>query len=111
GPYHRDVEARAQSGAPLPWRLQAEHAGGGLLLDLGCHTLDILDFILGPLEDARGTASNAGTPHAVEDGVAMSFRVVGGACGTAQWNFASAERADEIVIAGDRGELRLSTFG
>src|SRR5262249_40377585 len=38
GPYHRDIEALVRAGAPLPWRVQAEHAGGGLFLDLGCHT-------------------------------------------------------------------------
>jgi predicted dehydrogenase len=111
GPHHRDLEARVSGGA-LPWRLEAEQAGGGLFLDLGCHTLDILDFILGPLEEARGTATNVATPQQlVEDGVAMTFRTAAGAPGTAQWNFASAVRADEIVIAGDGGELRLSTFG
>ena len=101
-----------RDGAPLPWRVQAEHAGGGLFLDLGCHTLDMLDFILGPLEDVRGSASNVATPHLVEDGVAMTLSHRAAArCGAAQWSFASAERADEIVITGDRGELRLSTFG
>ncbi|HEY7374191.1 MAG TPA: Gfo/Idh/MocA family oxidoreductase, partial [Polyangia bacterium] len=40
GPYHHDVEARVREGAALPWRLEAEHAGGGLFLDVGCHTLD-----------------------------------------------------------------------
>jgi len=111
GPYHRDIEAAVRDSVPLPWRVQAEHAGGGLILDLGCHTLDMLDFILGPLEDVRGSASNVATPHLVEDGVAMTFRTADGALGAAQWIFASAERADEIVISGDRGELRLSTFG
>ena len=111
GPYHRDIEALVRDGVALPWRVQVEHAGGGLLLDLGCHTLDMLDFILGPLEDVQGSASNVATPHSVEDGVAMTFRTAGGALGAAQWTFASDERADEIVISGDRGELRLSTFG
>jgi 1,5-anhydro-D-fructose reductase (1,5-anhydro-D-mannitol-forming) len=115
GPFHRDFEARlaaqAQTGAPLPWRLQAEHAGGGLFLDVGCHTLDILDFIVGPLQQVRGVAANVATPHFVEDAVAISFRTGGGVPGTAHWSFASAEKADEIIVAGDRGELRLSTFG
>jgi predicted dehydrogenase len=107
GPYHNGVAA----GAALPWRLQAEHAGGGLFLDLGCHTLDVLDFVLGPLEDVAGSAANVATPHAVEDSVALRFRSASGALGTAHWNFAAAERVDAIVIAGDRAELRLSTFG
>jgi 1,5-anhydro-D-fructose reductase (1,5-anhydro-D-mannitol-forming) len=111
GPYHRDVVTSVQAGAPLPWRLQAEHAGGGLFLDLGCHTLDILDFICGPLEDVRGRAANLATPSDVEDTVALTFRTAGGALGTAHWLFAAAERADEIVITGERAELRLSTFG
>ncbi len=113
GPYHRDVEARVgRRRRRCPGVCEAEHAGGGLFLDLGCHTLDILDFILGPLEEVRGTATNVATPQQlVEDAVAMTFRTAAGAPGTAQWNFASAERADEIVIAGERGELRLSTFG
>ncbi len=74
-----------RDGAALPWRVQAEHAGGGLLLDLGCHTLDMLDFMLGPLEDVHGSASNVATPHLVEDSVAMTFRTAGGALGAAQW--------------------------
>jgi predicted dehydrogenase len=110
GPYHREVEAIVKGGAGLPWRFEAQHSGGGLLLDLGAHTLDILDFILGPLESVEGLAANVGTQHLVEDAVAMTFRAAGGAPGTAHWNFASAERADEIVIAGERSELRLSTF-
>src|SRR5258708_4309819 len=65
GPYHVGLEADR-----LPWRVQAEHAGGGLFLDLGSHTLDILDFILGPLSLVRGAAVNVASPHAVEDGVA-----------------------------------------
>jgi 1,5-anhydro-D-fructose reductase (1,5-anhydro-D-mannitol-forming) len=110
GPYHKSVAPGADP-ASLPWRLVAEQSGGGLFLDLGCHTLDVLDFVLGPLEDVVGTAANVITPHAVEDAVALRFRTESGALGTAQWNFAAAERADAIVISGDRAELRLSTFG
>jgi 1,5-anhydro-D-fructose reductase (1,5-anhydro-D-mannitol-forming) len=106
GPYHERVDPAA-----LPWRLEAQHAGGGLFLDLGCHTLDVLDFLLGPLASVHGAAANVASPHAVEDSVAMSFKTTGGALGTAQWCFASATRADEIVIFGERADVRLSTFG
>jgi predicted dehydrogenase len=107
GPYHRDVDKERAT----PWRLRPEESGGGLLLDLGCHTLDILDFLLGPLLEVRGSATNAGTAGDVEDVVTMQFRLGGGALGNARWNFASDVRKDEIVIVGDSGELCMATFG
>jgi len=107
GAYHRNLAP----GAALPWRLRPEESGGGLFLDLGCHTLDILDFLLGPLEDASGSAANVASAHDVEDNVALQFRIASGALGTARWNFAASERADEILIEGDQGELTLATFG
>src|SRR5262249_19136210 len=32
----------------LPWRVRPEVSGGGHFVDLACHTLDLLDFLLGP---------------------------------------------------------------
>jgi 1,5-anhydro-D-fructose reductase (1,5-anhydro-D-mannitol-forming) len=97
--------------AALPWRVDAAQAGGGLFLDLGCHTLDVIDFVLGPLQEVEGRAANLATPHTVEDTVALRFRTPSGALGVAHWNFASGARADQLVVAGEAGELRLSTFG
>ncbi|HEX7465538.1 MAG TPA: Gfo/Idh/MocA family oxidoreductase, partial [Usitatibacter sp.] len=105
-PFHRKVDAR-----DVPWRVRAEEAGGGLFVDVGCHTLDILDYIFGPLENVNGTAANVRSPYDVEDSVSMRFALPSGALGVAQWNFASAAETDEIVIQGELGEVRLSTFG
>jgi predicted dehydrogenase len=95
----------------LPWRWIAEEAGGGQFLDLGCHTLDVLDFMLGPLEEPAGRAANVASPCDVEDSVTLQFRLASGALGTAAWNFASDRREDLIEIAGTDGEIALSTFG
>jgi 1,5-anhydro-D-fructose reductase (1,5-anhydro-D-mannitol-forming) len=95
----------------LPWRLQAEHAGGGLLLDLGSHTLDILDFILSPLETVSGSAANCASPHDVEDTVAMSFVTQSGVPGTAHWSFAADGHSDRIDIVGTKGRVSTPTFG
>lgn len=94
----------------LPWRLQAEHAGGGLFLDLASHTLDILDFIFGPLQDIAGRATRWGWPYLVEDAVTLQFTAPGGIPGIASWNFAASTRTDEIVISGDEAELWTPTF-
>jgi len=95
----------------LPWRLNAEDAGGGLFLDLGSHTLDILDFMLGPLTDVEGTAANLASPYEVEDAVVMSFRTAAGVPGLASWNFAGAVPDDTICFTGTAGRVSLSTFG
>jgi predicted dehydrogenase len=105
-PFHRQVDP-----SHLPWRVQAEHAGGGIFVDVACHTLDILDYIFGPLQDVKGSASNVGSPYDVEDSVRMHFKLSSGARGTAEWSFASDDDVDQITIAGERGEVRLSTFG
>ncbi len=95
----------------LPWRLRAEDAGAGIFYDLASHTLDVLDYMLGPLSDVAGVAKNVATPQtAVEDSVAMSF-TIGGAPGVGMWNFASTERADSIEIYGDKATLSMSCFG
>ncbi|MEM7116801.1 MAG: Gfo/Idh/MocA family oxidoreductase [Chloroflexota bacterium] len=97
--------------AELPWRLLAEEAGGGFFMDLGSHTLDILDFMLGPLVDVAGTAVNRSDTYQVEDGIVMHFRTQSGGLGTAAWDFKGLGREDMIEIVGTNGRLSLSTFG
>ena len=104
-PHHQGLDP-----SRLPWRLVAEQAGGGLLLDLGSHTLDILDYVLGPLTSVSGAAANCASACDVEDSVAMSFRTQGGVPGTALWSFAAASRADRIEIIGTDGNLSIGTF-
>jgi predicted dehydrogenase len=101
-----------RSGA-LPWRLDAEIAGGGFFLDLGSHTLDLLDFFFGALDNVSGHAANFASPYAVEDTLAMSFRTPTGIPGTASWNFAGIVRETEdfFQFTGTKGRLTFSTFG
>ncbi len=94
------------------WRTDAAVSGGGLFLDLGSHLLDLLDFLLGPLDHVAGVATRHGDGRTeVEDAVAMSFTQPGGIAGTARWNFAGAERADLLTIEGTNATLRMSCFG
>ena len=105
-PFHRHIKKEK-----LPWRVQAEHSGGGLFLDLGCHTLDIMDYFFGPLLEVNGKAENRKSPYQVEDCVRMSFKISNGAEGFASWNFSSFFNKDLMTIEGSKGKIELSTFG
>jgi predicted dehydrogenase len=108
--YASDGQSR-YAGRELPWRMQAEHAGGGLFFDLASHTLDVLDFLFGPLQGVSGEATNVAAAGNVEDSVSLRFSTLSGARGAGSWNFSSATPEDRIEIVGDAARLRLSTFG
>jgi predicted dehydrogenase len=108
---YRCASATHQSTGELPWRFKPELSGGGLFMDIGCHTLDILDFITGPLRDVSGLAANVAADYAVEDCVAMQFRLESGGLGMASWNFASDQSEETILFSGTAGRITISTFG
>lgn len=102
----------------LPWRLIPEQAGGGLLMDVGCHSLDILEWILGsPLNNVTGGADARGAfPHVpaaerVEDVVHLAGSTAEGCLIQCSWNFATPISEDMFVFCGSAGQLELSCFG
>lgn len=97
---------------PLPWRYDPEISGGGLLVDLGCHQLDLLDFLLGPVTEVKAMAGNWVKRYPVEDVVSACFKFDSGVLATASWNFTVPEELhqEEVEIVGSSGRLRFSTF-
>ena len=95
----------------LPWRVIPRIAGGGRFVDLGSHTLDILDFILGPIEKVWGTAANQAGLYPAEDVVAGSFLFRSGCLGTGLWCFTAHNNLERNEIVGTRGKIIFSTFG
>jgi predicted dehydrogenase len=96
---------------PLPWRVQPAISGGGLFFDLASHTIDILDFLLGPIKDVEGFTSNQGGYYAAEDIVTATYLFESGIHGMATWCFASFDYVDSNEIIGSKGKISFSTFG
>lgn len=96
-------------GAP-PWRVVPDVAGGGLFVDLASHTLDLLDFLLGPVVEARGGAANQGGHYAAEDIVSASLAFASGVRGSGLWCFTADRSADIVEIVGSDGRIAFSTF-
>ena len=109
------------------WHYNKEISGGGLFLDVGCHILDLIEFLVGPIENPKGRAFLSIKDQSVEDNVrgfwehtlessdsdsatagTSARRRIGGSC---VFNFASGgPRRDELEIVGTLGSLTLSCF-
>ena len=107
--YKKLVQVDAKSGK-LPWRVIPEISGGGEFMDLASHTLDVLDYILGPIEEACGYADNQAKLYAAEDVVTTSLAFKSGVKGTGTWCFSSFSKYDMNEIVGSLGKISFSTF-
>ncbi len=91
------------------WRFDPAFSGGGLFLDVGSHTLDLLDHWLGALEDVAGVASSSRQAD-IEDAVAISFRTRSGAIGIGAWNFVADRDEEYVELVGTLGRICVGVF-
>lgn len=92
------------------WRVQPAVGGGGLFMDLACHTLDLLDYLLGPVVSASGGATNQAGLYDAEDIVTGHFRFQSGVHGVGSWCFTAGDKVDRVELVGSRGTIAFSTF-
>ncbi len=92
------------------WRVSPEISGGGLLLDVGSHALDLLDWFFGPITEAQGFSENQSKSYAAEDIVSGSWMHATNIMGNGIFCFNSYKDEDETVIGGSKGELSFSVF-
>jgi 1,5-anhydro-D-fructose reductase (1,5-anhydro-D-mannitol-forming) len=108
--FHSIPSPEAMRGPFWGWRLDPARSGGGIYFEAVGHTLDILDFIVGPIERVRAFADNQAGAYLPEDVVAASFRFESGAYGSGAWCFASDRNDEYNEIVGAEGRIRFSTF-
>jgi predicted dehydrogenase len=78
------VHQREQHGGPYsPWFFSRDQAGGGALMDMGCHSIEIARWVLGRPEATAVYARMSNQLHtgvtALEDHVSMMVEFEGGA--------------------------------
>lgn len=107
---------------PLSWRLRQKESGGGALVDLGSHVIDMARYLLGDFEEVRATThtfinnrpiSAGSTEHAavdVDDAAWLDARMKNGALGTLfVTRFATGAVDDmNVQVYGERGALKFS---
>jgi len=85
-------------------------SGGGHFVHLGSHTLDLLDWLLGPVIGVSGVATNRGGRYRAEDHVTAVFSFASGVEGVGLWNYDSLQYTDQVEVTGTEGALRFSCF-
>ncbi|MCZ8514182.1 Gfo/Idh/MocA family oxidoreductase [Paenibacillus filicis] len=101
--------AQELAGEPS-WRVKPELSGGGYFFDVGSHTLDLLDYLLGPIVRVSGDASNQAGLYAAEDIVTGSYVFESGVHGVGTWCFSSNFDYEQNEIIGSKGRIEFSTF-
>jgi len=106
---------------PMSWRLDAA-AGGGALVDLGSHVLDLLCFLLGDFAEVFAATEtfikerplpgqpDRRAPVTVDDLAILTLRAANGAIGTVEASRLATGTNDEmqIEIYGQLGALRFN---
>ncbi len=96
----------------VPWRFVPEIAGGGLLMDLGSHGINIIQFLLGevPWEVEFKEIDWGMGPYQVEQRVQALVKIGENVRGELVWNFDAEHTEDIVSIRGERGEITFSVF-
>ena len=96
----------------LPERFfEPGEAGGGALVDLGCHPLYLTRLFLGAMPEAVQASYGRVTGHAVDDNAAALLRLASGALGIAETGFVNPASPFTIEVHATAGSLLYGTPG
>lgn len=110
---HHPVKPEDQDPAKTPeWRVMPEISGGGYFHDLAAHQFDYLEYLLGPIKQAKGISLNQVGHYPADDIVTAAFLFESGVAGTGSWCFSVPEnlKSDATVIFGSEGKITFSFF-
>jgi levoglucosan dehydrogenase len=107
---------------PMGWKLRREQAGGGALVDLGSHLIDMIRFLLGDFEAVRAAArtfiterpvsrgSTQKEPVTVDDVAWVQARLRDGVTGTLEVSRFATGMVDDLrfEIHGERGACKFN---
>lgn len=91
---------------PGAWRQKKSLGGGGAIMDLGVHCIELIEFLLNDeIEEVKSLYSTRTFSYEVEDGGIVIFKTKGGALGHIDVNFNIPDNASEskLELYGSKG--------
>lgn len=92
------------------WLLEPERSGGGPLMDFGCHRIEVLLNLLGPLAAAASLNTSVSFKRPVEDTSLATFRFASGAVAALAVTHAAWESTDTLDLYGSRGSFHIASL-
>ena len=89
------------------WKTSKAQCGGGALLDPGIHVIDLVRFLLGPIEGGTVTLFRSFWELDVEDNAFLSLRTVDGRQAQAHVSITEWRNEFALDIFGPEGSLRI----
>lgn len=86
------------------WRVALESGGGGALMDVGSHRINVFTHLFGPINHVKAITRRVAADYPAEDSAVVLLGFQAGIVGTLQCHF-GADDPDEFVITGTKGRL------
>jgi len=87
------------------WRVIPEAGGGGALMDIGSHRLDLFLRMFGPVADVKAQCGTVAANYQADDVATLALRFESGVHGVLHCCFGSTTDPDEFAVLGT--EMRL----
>jgi 1,5-anhydro-D-fructose reductase (1,5-anhydro-D-mannitol-forming) len=93
---------------PRAWLLRPAIAGGGPMMDFGCHRIEVLVNLFGSqVRQATAVMANVVFDRPVEDTAAVLLQFEAGPCASVTVTHAARERQDTLHVFGTRGSIHV----
>lgn len=96
-----------QPGEPRYWLLEKEKSGGGPMMDMGCHRIEVFKNIAGSVTQVNSFNYNIIFKREVEDSSIANFKFENGATGILTSSHAAKEAKDTLDIYGSKGSIHV----
>ena len=92
---------------PRSWLLDPVMAGGGPMMDFGCHRIEVLVNLFGTVRRTAAVVANVALARGVEDTAAVLLEFEHGPCAAVAVTHAAHARQDTLQVFGTLGSLQV----
>lgn len=95
---------------PRHWLIEKSQAGGGPMFDFGCHRIEVLQNILGPITRTVSVLNTVVFEREVEDTGVAVFQFERGTLGVLSITHAAQQSQDTLHIFGSEGSIHVESL-